>query len=81
MNRDLQSASADVSPPHTVNLTLVAGRCGGGDCPTVYQTDRGTLVVQGYAFDAMAGGVSLPPGEQMVEIPTELLVEWTRATS
>jgi hypothetical protein len=69
------------SAPTQVNLTFVAGRCAGGDCPTIYQTDQGTLVIQGYAFDAATGGVSLPPGEQMVEIPAELFADWVRAAS
>jgi hypothetical protein len=74
----------DAGPPPAAaptRLTFVAGRCAGGDCPTVYQTDRGTLVIQGYAFNAAAGGVSLPAGEQMVEIPVELLADWVRATT
>jgi hypothetical protein len=54
-------------------LTLVTTLCGGGSCPTVYRTDRGTLVVQGYAVAADNVNIDLPAGEQLVEIPAELL--------
>jgi hypothetical protein len=48
--------------------------CGGGSCPTVYRTDRDTVLVQG----AAAGGVAVPDGELLVEIPRELLLEAAR---
>lgn len=80
MNRDLHPTSRQALPTHSVTLTAIAGRCGGGECPTVYQTDRGTLIVQGYAFDSAVAGVALPPGEQMVEIPTELLADYLKVT-
>ena len=48
-----------------VSLTPVAELCGAGECPTVYRTDRGTLVIQGYRFG--------PDGAPMVEVPAELL--------
>jgi hypothetical protein len=54
-------------------LTLVTTLCGGGSCPTVYRTDRGTLVVQGYTVTATDANIDLPVGEQLVEIPAELL--------
>ncbi|WP_433296462.1 hypothetical protein ACQP2F_38460 [Actinoplanes sp. CA-030573] len=56
-----------------VTLRLIATVCGGGSCPTVYRTDRGTLVIQGYPVSAQAVGVDLPDGEVLVEIPEELL--------
>jgi hypothetical protein len=79
VNHNLSSVSDDASLTRTVTLQLVAGRCGGGECPTVYETDRGTLVVQGYAFEPAHAGVAIAPGEQMVEIPTELLAEYLSA--
>jgi hypothetical protein len=60
-------------------LTLVTRICGGGSCPTVYRTDRDTYVVQGYVVTAEVAGVDLPAGEQLVEIPRELLAEALRA--
>ena len=54
-------------------LTLVTTLCGGGTCPTVYRTDRGTLVIQGYTVTAEHANIDLPAGEQLVEIPAELL--------
>ncbi|HET8685010.1 MAG TPA: hypothetical protein VFM54_24525 [Micromonosporaceae bacterium] len=70
----------DASPQRPVTLEFIAGRpCGGGECPTVYRTDRGTLVVQGYTFPPAHAGVEIPSGEQMVEIPTELVADYVRA--
>jgi hypothetical protein len=65
----IDAARGDDAP----KLTLVASLCGSGSCPTVYRTDRGTLVVQGYTVTAAQADVDLPPGEQLVEIPAELL--------
>jgi len=59
-----------------VTLDLVAELCGAGDCPTVYRTDRGTLVVQGYRFDPGAAGKTVPEGERMVEVPVELIARY-----
>lgn len=64
----------------SVTLTLLAAQCGGGECPTLYQTDRGTLVVQGYAFNPADAGAAIPPGELMVEIPAELLAQYRPVT-
>lgn len=65
---------ADNSPRAEREMTLVTKLCGGGSCPTVYRTDRNTLVVQGYIVTPESAGLSLPTGEQLVEIPMELLV-------
>jgi hypothetical protein len=78
MNRDLHAPDAHGPPVPDVTLRIVAG-CAGGECPTVYETDRGTLVVQGYAFEPAAGGVAVPSGEQMVEIPKELLASYSKS--
>jgi hypothetical protein len=60
-------------------LTLVTSLCGSGTCPTVYRTDRGTLVVQGYTVTPNNVGLDLPAGEQLVEIPADLLAAAMRA--
>lgn len=56
-----------------VRLTRVGG-CEGGTCPTVYVTDRGTVVVQG-SIVTDAQGVNVPAGETLVEVPADLLAE------
>jgi hypothetical protein len=61
-----------------VGLDRLVKLCGGGECPTVYQTDRGTLVIQGYLFDPAQAGTTVPAGEQMVEVPAELLAQYVR---
>ncbi|TVZ97573.1 hypothetical protein [Streptomyces sp. BK340] len=54
-----------------VKLTRLVGECDEGECPTLYATDRGTLVVQG---DLLADhGREIPEHEALVEIPVELI--------
>jgi hypothetical protein len=47
--------------------------CRDGTCPTIYDTDRGTIVVQGYVVTD--SDVTPPEGEALVEIPAELLTQ------
>jgi hypothetical protein len=56
-----------------VKLTKRGGMCRDGTCPTIYETDRGTIVVQGYVVTD--SDVTPPKGEALVEIPAELLRE------
>jgi hypothetical protein len=53
---------------------LLTWGCRNGNCPSVYRTNRGTFVVQGYPVTPEQAGVQLPEGELLVEIPPELLV-------
>jgi hypothetical protein len=64
-----------------MRLTRIAGSCPSGrTCPTIYETDRGTVVVQGYVLGADdLAHVTLPEGESAVEIPASLLQEVARA--
>ena len=59
-----------------MRLTRLAGGCEGGTCPTVYRTDRGTLVVQGtvVADPEALLSVDLPAHETLVEVPADLLL-------
>ncbi|GIJ48910.1 hypothetical protein Val02_57960 [Virgisporangium aliadipatigenens] len=59
-------------------LTPVAVTCAAGNCPTIYASDRGTFVVQGYQVSVNEVEHVLPAGEQMVEIPQELLLDVVR---
>ncbi|MGW3113532.1 hypothetical protein [Streptomyces sp. NPDC001091] len=45
--------------------------CENGDCPTLYATDRGTLLVQGGV--PADHGLRVPAHETLVEIPMELI--------
>lgn len=48
----------------------------GGHSPTLYETDRNTVVVRGYAItdpQALADLGEVPTGELDIEIPRELL--------
>ena len=57
-----------------LKLQLLAGPrgCSGGKCPTIYGTDRGTIVVQGYIVTEPTDA-QLGDGEALVEIPADLL--------
>jgi hypothetical protein len=56
-----------------MKLTRIRGACRDDTCPTLYATDRGTFVVQGYVVNDT--DVTLPEGEALVEVPPELLRE------
>ena len=52
-----------------------------GACPTLYETDRGTIVVQGMHVtdpEALADLRDVLEGEVAVEVPRELLVDIAR---
>ena len=48
--------------------------CSGGSCPTIYETDRNTFVVQGYILTKEdKEKLSLPVNEDVVELPMDFL--------
>ena len=64
-----------------MKLTLLVGGpdgCSGKSCPTVYRTDRDTLVVQGYRV-ADEHGLDVPENETIVEIPSALIKQLVEA--
>lgn len=52
------------------------GGCGGSNCPSIYETDNGTLAVQGWNLPD--GTIETPAGEGIVEIPAALEEEIAR---
>jgi hypothetical protein len=65
----------------SVTLQAIAASCTNGTCPTVYRTDRNTVVVQGYVMAAETAGIDVPNGELLVEIPLDLLHTAARSAS
>jgi hypothetical protein len=64
-----------------VKLTFRGTNSTHGSCPSVYETDRGTLVIQGWRVtdsEAIAALTArgLPAHETAVEIPLDLLVHF-----
>lgn len=55
-----------------MKVRRVSADCQGGNCPTVYLSDRGTVVFQGYTV-ASAEGMTLAEGEQAVELPLDVV--------
>jgi hypothetical protein len=64
-----------------LSLRVLAQTCTAGACPTVYESDRGTVVVQGYTVSSQHAGVDVPDGEALVEVPLDLLKEAVRRMS
>jgi hypothetical protein len=71
----------NVSESASLEIEELVTLCGAGTCPTVYKTNRGTLVVQGYAVTGSDVGVDLPQGELLVEIPVDLFHQATSKVS
>jgi hypothetical protein len=58
-----------------VELTFLGTTSDNGGCPTLYATDRGTFVIQGWKVDdaEALGNMDIPNNETAVEVPRELL--------
>ncbi|RMI38795.1 hypothetical protein [Streptomyces triticirhizae] len=54
-----------------MKLTRLVGECEDGDCPTIYATDRGTLIVQGSKVEGHQLRIS--EHETLVEISADLI--------
>jgi hypothetical protein len=65
-----------IKPPR-----VVANLCNTSTCPTMYESEPGTLLVQGYTVPAGQHGIDVPAGESLVEIPADLLAEALRNLS
>ncbi|MFD5815674.1 hypothetical protein [Streptomyces sp. NPDC127038] len=57
-----------------MKLRFLGSNSTGGDCPTLYATDRDTYIVQGWQIFAndLLMQLHIPDGESAVEVPTEL---------
>lgn len=49
--------------------------CVGQNCPTVYATDRDTVVIQGERLAAKTVGLDVPDHEVLAEVPMSLIRE------
>jgi len=59
-----------------MRLRFLGSDSGGGGCPSLYATDRGTYVVQGWTVtdpEALGDLREVLEGESFVEIPREVL--------
>jgi hypothetical protein len=59
----------------TVKITFLGKDSTPNDSPTLYETDRGTLLVQGYVVtdpEALSN-MRIPEGETVVEVPKRLM--------
>lgn len=59
-----------------MKLRFIVSTSEDGQCPSIYETDRGTILVQGMAVtdpETLAQARNLLDGEQFVEVPKELV--------
>ncbi|WP_435107724.1 hypothetical protein [Nocardiopsis synnemataformans] len=58
-----------------MKLTKITDGCENKNCPAVYETDKGTYIVQGYVVSdpEVLAGIGLPEGESVVEVPADML--------
>jgi hypothetical protein len=64
-----------------MRLRFLGSTSESGACPSLYETDRGTIVVQGLELvdhDARGDLLHVLDGETAVEVPRQLLVEIAR---
>jgi hypothetical protein len=64
-----------------MRLRFLGSTSEAGACPSLYETDRGTIVVQGLTLtdpEAKADLRHVLHGESAVEVPRELLIEIAR---
>ncbi|MCC5033220.1 hypothetical protein DMH02_008300 [Streptomyces sp. WAC 00631] len=54
-----------------MRVTKLVSTCELKDCPTLYATDRDTLLVQGET--PTGHGLAIPAHEKLVEIPMDLI--------
>jgi hypothetical protein len=78
MNSDSEMPNKLIERKGAPTITLMTTLCASATCPTVYRTDRDTVVIQGYTVVAGDVGVELPEGERLVEIPADLLLAAAR---
>ncbi|MEV2260276.1 hypothetical protein [Streptomyces anulatus] len=54
-----------------MKVNVLATTCEKNNCPTIYKTDRDTILVQGET--PTGHGLTIPVHENLVEIPMELI--------
>lgn len=59
-----------------MKVSKLVSACDIKDCPTIYATDRDTLLVQGEV--PADHGLKIPANETVVEIPTQLFLDLIR---
>jgi hypothetical protein len=73
---DAENVSLIFEQGGTMRLQFLGSDSAEGECPTLYATDRGTYVVQGWTVtdpEALGDLRDVLEGESFVEIPKELL--------
>jgi hypothetical protein len=58
-----------------MRLTFLGKETQGGNSPTLWETDDGQYVIQGFTLDAGAMGQvgTVPPGEAVIRVPKQLM--------
>jgi hypothetical protein len=61
-----------------MELTPLTTSCANGACPDVFRSKDGGVVVRGIAVPPTDAGIEVGPGEALVEIPADVLLEAAR---
>ena len=61
-----------------MRLIAKSPHCAGKDCPAVYETEAGSLLIQGTVVPAN-DPITLGEGEALVELPADLVVQLKQA--
>lgn len=70
-NREESQSTAGQPKGTAMKVTILASTCDKNDCPTIYETDRDTILVQGET--PTDHGLAIPEHETLVEIPLDLI--------
>ncbi len=68
---EMWELAAEQREAQRMKITKLVSTCELKDCPTIYATDRGTLLVQGET--PTDHGLQIPAHETLVEIPMGLI--------
>jgi hypothetical protein len=65
-----------------IKIVHIGENCKGGACPTIYETDNNTFIVQGYVIDNKTKKeLKLPTNEDAIEVPLEFLESFIKKSS
>jgi hypothetical protein len=73
-HRESDAPSEGLGVERRPRPTLIAS-CAGGNCPAIFRTTHGTLVIQGRAITGDTAGIEPGPGEALVEVPESLFAD------
>lgn len=69
-----QSSSPLITNPMQLTAVHTTANCEASSCPTIYQTEAGNYVIQGFKVPTNTkDGLAIPESEDAIEVPAEFL--------